>query len=379
MDSQHAQLRQRSLRLRAALALLAVLAFLLLATYLVVRLLIGPGTALLATQTLLIGGGLLLATALLLYELLLLRPLTALRRELAALTEQQMPWVRLEAQGSDELAALVTALNDALDTQVVSSVQHHHEEQRVLLHHEGLQARRDFIATVSHELRTPLTPIGGFVDMLLLGLGGTLSVDQQVFLTTIKANTQRLTALVDDLLEMGRIDAGRVVLARRPADVQQLVAEAVVTLGDEPAQRRQTLTIELGNVPLLDADARRIVQVLANLLSNATKYTPAGGQIAVRAASRGDALVEIRVSDTGIGLSEEQQQQLFTPFYRADSPLRDEVSGTGLGLCIARALVELHGGTIWVESSLGAGATFAFTVPVAHHSVSSLSERTVGE
>jgi signal transduction histidine kinase len=219
---------------------------------------------------------------------------------------------------------------------------------------------------VSHELRTPLTPIGGFADMLLLGVAGPLSADQQAYVLTIKANAQRMTALVDDLLEMGRIDAGRVELHIERIALQPTLQQVVEQLRPDIEHQQLQLTVDLPpQLPLVAADAKRVAQVVTNLLSNAVKYTHSGGQIAVRARALAGGFVEVAVTDSGIGLTPEQQVQLFTPFYRADSPLRDQVAGTGLGLCIAKSFVELHGGTISVTSAIGQGSTFSFTLPVS--------------
>jgi signal transduction histidine kinase len=290
------------------------------------------------------------------------------------------PSARVRIAGDDELSHLAGAINGTLDALERTREERRREEERARLREESLRARRQFISTVSHELRTPLTPIGGFVDMLLMGVAGKLNSDQEAFLHTIKSNTQRMTALVDDLLEVGRLESGRVTLNRAPLDLRRTIADMVEMLRPELLRKEMELTLDIApGLPSIDADGKRIGQVLANLLSNAIKYTYPRGKIAIQAFARTDGQIEVRVADTGVGLSAEQQPQLFTPFYRADSPLRDEVGGTGLGLHIAKSFVELHGGTIWVESEAGVGSTFAFSLPTQHELASSDIERAVGE
>lgn len=242
------------------------------------------------------------------------------------------------------------------------------EEERARLQEENLRARREFIATVSHELRTPLTPIRGYVDILLLGAGGEINEQQRSFLQTIKDNTIRMSALVDDLLEVGRIEAGRVKLNFEMIDLSSVIAYETRMLQTELDRKEMTLLLDIADdLPGINADKKRVSQVLANLLSNAVKYTYPQGNICVRAFQYNEHFVEIQVEDTGIGLTPEQQEKLFTPFYRADNVMHTEVSGTGLGLSITKSFVELHGGKIWVQSEVNKGSVFAFRLPINPH------------
>ncbi|MGC8874439.1 MAG: response regulator, partial [Chloroflexia bacterium] len=227
------------------------------------------------------------------------------------------------------------------------------------------RAKSEFISTVSHELRTPLTAIKGYVDLLLLGSVGDLSPMQRNFLEVVRSNANRLVELINDLLDISRIETGRITLNREPVSLYELVEEVVESARTEIERKQLRLEIDVPtDLPLVQADRRRILQVLGNLVSNAYKYTPEGGRITIAARCVDDVL-QVDVSDTGVGISPEDQQRLFTRFFRADNPMRDEVGGTGLGLAISKSFVEMHGGRIWVQSELNVGSTFSFTLPLA--------------
>ncbi|HLY67256.1 MAG TPA: ATP-binding protein, partial [Chloroflexota bacterium] len=223
--------------------------------------------------------------------------------------------------------------------------------------------KSEFVGIVSHELRTPLTSIKGSVDLLLDAGTGDLNPTQRRFLSTIRRSSDRLINLVNDLLDLSRLEAGRVQLDSHPVDAQHLVEDAVSNLGNLFAAKKQRVQVSCqpGLPPIL-ADRQRMEQVLVNLLGNAIKYTPEGGEVCV-AARRDDGFVEIAVSDTGPGLTPSDQQRVFDKFYRAGETLTQQQAGSGLGLTIARSLVELHGGTLTVESELGQGATFRTRMP----------------
>jgi signal transduction histidine kinase len=226
-----------------------------------------------------------------------------------------------------------------------------------------IASRRNFLATVSHELRTPLTPIRGYVDILLGGLGGELTSEQRHFLEIIRVNNKRMQALVDDLLMMGQLDAGRTELRLEQLELGEMIASSVAMFQAQIDQRQIVVSLDLPpSLPAVEADAQRLDQILANLISNAVKYTPAGGNVRIRARDSGAGRVEVAVSDNGIGMSPAELDRLFTPFYRAERVLRDQIGGTGLGLSITRSLVELHGGTIQVASEPDVGSTFSFTL-----------------
>jgi signal transduction histidine kinase len=229
---------------------------------------------------------------------------------------------------------------------------------------EADRRKTEFVTLVSHEVRTPLTSMAGYIALLLEGQGGPFTQRQREWLGTIEDNADRLVTLTDDLLDIARIEAGKIELKRTPLDLVPLIHEVVRVLHPQLEGKGQCLTLDLAAaLPTMVGDADRIRQILTNLLSNALKYTPSGGRITI--AARGDAgCVRVAVQDTGIGLTPDEQAELFTPFFRAQHDATQGVGGTGLGLAITRALVELHGGMITVTSVPGQGSTFSVTLPI---------------
>jgi signal transduction histidine kinase len=226
--------------------------------------------------------------------------------------------------------------------------------------------KTQFVSMVSHELRTPLTSIKGFIDLILEGEVGDVPNEQAEFLQIVRNNADRLVSLVNDLLDVSRIDSGKIHLQPAPVALDPLIREVSESLRSHLREKGHTLSLDLPDaLPPVLADRDRLVQILGNLLSNANRYTPPGGTIVVRAAAN-VRQVRIEVEDTGIGLSPEEQQQVFSRFFRARNRATQEAGGTGLGLAITRALVELHGGTIEVQSTPGQGSTFSFTLPMQH-------------
>ncbi|RLC91628.1 MAG: hypothetical protein DRI77_13630 [Chloroflexi bacterium] len=227
------------------------------------------------------------------------------------------------------------------------------------------RAKTEFVSFVAHELRTPMTSIRGYAEMLLKGMFGELAAQQEQFVQTICSNIKRMQVQVSDLQDVSRIESGYLALEMQPMALQDALAEALQSTQGQVKARSQQLMLEVpGDLPLVYADSARLTQILINLLSNAYKYTPEGGDINVRAWSQ-DGYVSCVVSDTGIGMSPEDLEKLFTKFFRSENPAVRDMPGTGLGLCITKSLVELQGGEIKVESQLGKGTTFTFTIPVA--------------
>ncbi len=230
---------------------------------------------------------------------------------------------------------------------------------------EADRSKSEFISTVSHELRTPLTSIKGYVDLILLGSVGEVSPMQRSFLDVVRSNSNRLVELINDILDISRVETGRIVLNREPLSLFDLVEEVIESARTEIERKQLDLQVEVPpDLPVVHADRKRVVQVLTNLVSNAYKYTREGGRLAI-AASSADGFLRVSVTDSGVGISKEDQKKLFTRFFRADNPLRDEVGGTGLGLAISKSFIELHGGRMWVESELNVGSTFSFTLPLS--------------
>jgi PAS domain S-box-containing protein len=221
--------------------------------------------------------------------------------------------------------------------------------------------KSDFISTVSHELRTPLTSIKGYVDLVLAGDVGPLTPEQKEFLTIVSQNTTRLTELINDLLEIERLESGKIEFEFAELDLAEVLENVARSLQVNAEQKGLEFLTETPSGLKVRGDRERLAQVFLNLLSNAIKYTPAG-TVELRAHQEDDAVV-VEVRDTGIGLSESDLQKLFQKFFRSDNPYVRKMGGTGLGLSIAKAIVERHGGTITVTSQLGQGSTFTVRLP----------------
>jgi signal transduction histidine kinase len=246
---------------------------------------------------------------------------------------------------------------------------------------ESDRLKTEFIGAVSHELRTPMTSIKGFTQLLAMGSLGPVNDTQKEFLQIIQTNAERMISIINDLLDITKIETGSVELDLRPLHLAETLSNVVMELQSNIQSREHELTISIPpGLPLVRADAKRLNQILFNLLSNAVKYTPRGGMITLEAhevdievvpealreglkpAAR-YALVEVR--DTGVGIALEEQERIFDRFYRTENPLKVEAGGTGLGLSLVRPLVQLLGGRIWVRSTLNEGSTFSFVVPAA--------------
>jgi signal transduction histidine kinase/HAMP domain-containing protein len=230
-----------------------------------------------------------------------------------------------------------------------------------------MRTKDQFLSNISHELRTPLNSIIGFTDLLLtqdLG-GGPLSEQQRDFLETVARNGRHLLELINELLDLQRIAAGRMELRPEPVELAGLLDDAAGSVSAQAALHRHTLVVEPAAADQrVLADRMRVRQVLLNLLSNAIKFTPDGGRVTVRAAAvNGGAAVRVAVTDTGIGIAPEDQAKLFQEFVQLDASASRKYEGTGLGLALSRRLIELHGGEIGVESEVGKGSTFWFTLP----------------
>jgi signal transduction histidine kinase len=225
--------------------------------------------------------------------------------------------------------------------------------------------KSEFLANMSHELRTPLNAVIGFSEVLLQRMFGELNDKQDEYLKDIYASGQHLLSLINDILDLSKIEAGRMELAPAPFHLPTALENAVTLVKERAGRHGIVLQVDvdprLGEVV---GDERKIKQVLLNLLSNAVKFTPEGGRISLK-ASRTDGAVEIAVTDTGIGIAPEDQAAIFEEFRQVGTDETRKQEGTGLGLTLAKKFIELHGGRIWVESELGRGSTFTFTLPVA--------------
>lgn len=227
------------------------------------------------------------------------------------------------------------------------------------------QVRKDFVANVSHELRTPLTAIKGFAETLLAGALQD-EKNSRRFVEIIRDHSTRLSRLTNDLMKLSRIEAGKLPLDLGPVDLSEIISLEEGSAQAAAARKDIRFAVEPSSADAarVRGDAGLLREVLRNLLDNAIQYTPSGGKISVNVKSNGNFAV-VTVSDSGIGIPQAEQSRIFERFYRVDDARSREAGGTGLGLAIAKHVVESHGGRIWVESAVGEGSKFHFSVPLA--------------
>ena len=221
----------------------------------------------------------------------------------------------------------------------------------------------EFIALVSHELRTPLTSIHGYLELLLDGGAGELAPEQERFLTVVERNSTRLMQLVGDLLFMAQVEAGKLALELDEVDLQQVLAECLEAAKPAADEKDIALVAEVEETPSMLGDRSRIGQLLDNLISNALKFTPRSGRVSVSVSRAGDEAV-VEVADTGVGIPAAEQERLFERFFRSSNTANEAIPGTGLGLTIAKTIVERHEGSIEIESDEGAGTTVRVRLPL---------------
>jgi len=224
--------------------------------------------------------------------------------------------------------------------------------------------KSEFLANVSHELRTPLNAIIGFSEVLQERLFGELNEKQAEYTDDILSSGRHLLSLINDILDLSKIEAGRMELEVTTFDLSSAIENALLLVRERASRHGikldRAIDERLGD---FTGDERKVKQVLVNLLSNAVKFTPEGGRIKVE-ARLGDNAAMVSVADTGIGIAKEDQEVIFEEFRQVGSNYAQKREGTGLGLSLTRKFVEMHGGKIWVESELGKGATFTFTLPI---------------
>lgn len=229
------------------------------------------------------------------------------------------------------------------------------------------QAKSDFLASMSHELRTPLTSILGLSEVLQEEYFGKLNSKQKQYLNDIQESGQHLLLLINDILDIAKVEAGKMELELGPVVVKELLENSLIMIKEKAGKHNIKLDVDLApeiKGLKIQADERKLKQIIFNLLSNAVKFTPDGGRIQLGASCEDEKLA-VAVTDTGIGISLEKQEKVFQEFYQVEAGLRDKTPGTGLGLPLSRRMVEMHGGEIWCESEgEGKGSRFVFTIPL---------------
>ncbi|MEK6697872.1 MAG: hybrid sensor histidine kinase/response regulator [Nitrospirota bacterium] len=252
-------------------------------------------------------------------------------------------------------------------------------QEALVMAEAGLRARGAFLANISHELTTPLNSVIGFSQLLLDGLGGPMNEQQKNYAASILQGGNRLHETLKEIVQFAGLESGEMKLHTDRFLLKDFLKSSLLALNEKAAVQGVALSLELGLPPEteLEADRAKLQQALFNLLDNAVKFTPAGGSVRVSArlirnedektiphSACGIPHLEISVTDTGIGIKEEDIPRLFQPFQQLESPYTKKYKGTGLGLMLARKIVELHGGRIWAESEFGKGSRFVFAIPV---------------
>ena len=225
------------------------------------------------------------------------------------------------------------------------------------------KAKSDFVSAVSHELRTPLAAIKGYASLLATGQFGPLVKAQSERIAKIEKHSDLLAQFINNLLDIARIESGRVTMERRPIPINDFLAAVQDVVTPQLEAKHIRFSVDRDGVKELVGDSSHLQRVFVNLLSNAVKYTPEGGSIRVGLVREG-ATVLATVTDTGCGIAAEDQSKLFQEFYRANDPVNQQVRGTGLGLALVKRIVEAHQGRIWVKSEKNKGSTFSVSLPL---------------
>jgi signal transduction histidine kinase len=261
--------------------------------------------------------------------------------------------VRANITTNDEL----TQLSDAFNRSALALSKM--DEERLQLD----KAKAEFLSITSHELRTPITPLKAQLQMLQQEYFGKLTEKQKESLEVILRNAERLNKIIEDFLEISRIEAARLKFAFRKTDLHETVKETVKFMEGFAKEKNITLVVTTGELPNIEVDPDRISQVLRNLVHNAIKFSPSDSSIEIHTEIKKEH-VQFSVKDQGLGLKSEDQIRIFEPFYQVEGALSRKFGGTGLGLTICRGIIEAQKGKIWVESKPGCGSTFYFTIPL---------------
>jgi signal transduction histidine kinase len=283
----------------------------------------------------------------------------------------EMLGLLLHHANARELAALTH--DEAMRHTFEELTEHNQRLSRAVSRLEELdRLKSNFLATMSHELRTPLTSVIGYAEMMAEGLAGPISGEQKEYLTTILGKADQLLGLITAVLDVATLESGQLAMERSALSLSDVVANEVATFAPQASRRGIAIQLDASCETPVFGDRRKIRQIVSSLLSNAVKFTPDRGHIGIAVrqgpltptTSNEDALaVQLVVSDSGIGISRDQVAKIFEPFFQVDSSSTRAFGGTGLGLTLAKAYVEAHGGRIWVDTAPGQGSTFTATFP----------------
>ena len=230
---------------------------------------------------------------------------------------------------------------------------------------KATQAKSEFLAHMSHELRTPLNVIIGFSQLMIDEVPGQVNTEQRRCLDDILSSGEHLLGLINDVLDLSKIESGKLKLRLTDIALTDVIEPLKRTMTPILAPRKQSLDMEVEKgLPPVHADKAKLRQVLINLLSNSAKFTPDGGKLKIEAVRKGE-WCQVSLVDNGVGINKEDQERIFEPFCQVDNPLTKEKGGAGLGLTVAKQIIEKHGGKIWVDSEYGKGSRFIFTLPLA--------------
>lgn len=295
------------------------------------------------------------------------KPIMKLHRGTRRLAAGNLDY-KVPVSGKDELGQLGDAFNRMGQQlkQLIEELNH----KNIVLRQESRKAQEanrlksEFLATISHEFRTPLNGIIGFSEVLQEGYTGPLNAKQQQYVAHILDNGKHLLSLINDVLDLSKIEAGKMQIELSPIEIEPFFSRSLTIIQERAKSQHISLTyLNNSRIKEIWADPIRLRQIMNNLLSNAIKFTPPGGEITLRLDNDGDNLI-VSVMDTGIGIQKESLDKIFLPFYQDEGQLDRRFEGTGLGLTLTKRLVHLHGGTITVNSEIGKGSIFTFTIPL---------------
>ena len=272
-------------------------------------------------------------------------------------------------RGMGKERIILLAIEDITERrEIETGLEHAHEELKALANELKRTARvkSEFLANMSHELRTPLNSINGFSEVLFDETFGPLNEKQRKYVSNVLSSGKHLLALINQILDMAKVEAGKMKLVLSVLPIKNILDEISMLVADTAEKKNISMTIEIASdLPDIDADELKVREIMYNLLSNAVKFTPAGGRIGMR-AQRTELDVKVEVWDTGVGIASENMERVFEGFFRVDTPFSRLTEGTGLGLPLARKMVELHGGKLNIESKgLNQGTLVKISLPIA--------------